>query len=119
MARERGGPGPSQGALTLQLWPKKPPVRSNAIAWLLSTAQSLRETTLSHIFFFQILEKPPVKSETSQEWRFNPRALKRFDKCMVPFDDKEKWPDEVRQAGWVARAEAVTLETRLCHGQNV
>ena len=58
-----------------------------------------------------------MKSETSQEWRFNPRALKQFDKCMVPFDEKR--PDEVRRAGWVPRAEAVTLETRLCHGQNV
>ena len=119
MARERGGPGPSQGAITLQLWPKRPSVRSNAITWLLSTAQSLRETTLSHIFFFPNSGKPPVKSETSQEWRFNPRALKQFDKCMVPFDYEEKWLDEVRQAGWVARAEAVTLGTWLCHEQNV
>lgn len=60
-----------------------------------------------------------MKSETSQEWRFNPRTLKWFDKCMVPFDYKEKWPDEVRQADWVARAEAVTLGTRLYHRQNV
>lgn len=60
-----------------------------------------------------------MKSETSQEWRFNPRALKQFDKCMVPFDYEEKWLDEVRQAGWVARAEAVTLGTWLCHEQNV
>ena len=43
----------------LQLQPKKPPVRSNAIAWLLSTAQSLRETTLSHIFFFPNSGKTP------------------------------------------------------------
>lgn len=60
-----------------------------------------------------------MKSETPQEWRFNPRTLKWFDKCMVPFDYKEKWPDEVRQADWVARAEAETLGTRLCHRQNV
>lgn len=51
-------PWPSPWAITLQPSLGGLPVRGNAIAWLLSIAQSLIETTLSHIFFLLILEKP-------------------------------------------------------------
>lgn len=80
-AWEREGPGPGRGRPPLQpslrslLGKVRQPSGSSPVF------ETSQKQLLSHFFFFFNPGKPPVNSETWQERRFNPRALKESDEC--------------------------------------